>query len=145
MPKIVDAIPIGPVEAEVRDAIARAAVEARTGGGWVIVTLQDGSIKSLESNDLCCAVKFHDRYCTGIDERGKIVSFSYAEVRHVAIANAPSRIVDVPYKSFPERDDGRPSEDDLAKQHFGQRGEKQENLRDAPPEANTRRDLWKSG
>jgi hypothetical protein len=40
-----------------------------------------------------------------------------------------------------QRDDGRPTEDDIVREHFGLRGEKPEDPQNPPPEANTRRDL----
>jgi len=43
-----------------------------------------------------------------------------------------------------QRDDGRPSEDDIVREHFGPRGEKQDDPAKLPVEANTRRD-WPAG
>jgi hypothetical protein len=40
-----------------------------------------------------------------------------------------------------QRDDGRPTEDDIVREHFGPRGEKPDDPTKPPPEANTRRDL----
>jgi len=39
-----------------------------------------------------------------------------------------------------QRDDGRPSEDDIVRQHFGPRGEKLDDPSKLPVEANTRTD-----
>ena len=39
-----------------------------------------------------------------------------------------------------QRDDGRPSEDDIVREHFGPRGEKQDDPAKLPVEANTRTD-----
>jgi hypothetical protein len=116
---------IGSVEGEIKEAIARAAVKAKTGDGWVIVTSQHGRVRSLQSNALCCGIKLHEHYCSGIDHRGKLVSVPYAEIVRVEVARSPSEIIDTPYKSFPERDDGRLTEDDIMRAHFGLRGEMQ--------------------
>jgi hypothetical protein len=43
-----------------------------------------------------------------------------------------------------QRDDDRPTEDDLVRQHFGPRGEKKGDPNALPLEANTRRD-WPIG
>jgi hypothetical protein len=43
-----------------------------------------------------------------------------------------------------QRDDGRPTEDDIVQAHFGPRGEKQDNPNKLPLESNTRRD-WLIG
>ena len=40
-----------------------------------------------------------------------------------------------------QRDDGRPTEDDIVREHFGPRGEKKDHPNRLPLEANTRRDL----
>ena len=40
-----------------------------------------------------------------------------------------------------QRDDGRPTEDDIVREHFGPRGEKKDDPNKLPLEANTRRDL----
>jgi len=40
-----------------------------------------------------------------------------------------------------QRDDGRPTEDDIVREHFGPRGEKKDDPNGLPPEATTRRDL----
>ena len=41
-------------------------------------------------------------------------------------------------------DDGRPTEDDIVREHFGPRGEKKDDPNKLPLEANTRRD-WPIG
>jgi hypothetical protein len=43
-----------------------------------------------------------------------------------------------------QRDDGRPSEDDIVREHFGPRGEKKDDPNKVPLEANTRAD-WPVG
>jgi hypothetical protein len=40
-----------------------------------------------------------------------------------------------------QRDDGRPTEDDIVREHFGPRGEKKDDPNKLPLEANTRRDF----
>ena len=40
-----------------------------------------------------------------------------------------------------QRDDGRPTEDDIVREHFGPRGEKKDDPNKLPLEANTRQDL----
>ena len=40
-----------------------------------------------------------------------------------------------------QRDDGRPTEDDIVREHFGPRGDKKDDPDKLPLEANTRRDL----
>jgi hypothetical protein len=39
-----------------------------------------------------------------------------------------------------QRDEGRPTEDDMVREHFGPRGEKKDDPNKLPLEANTRRD-----
>ena len=43
-----------------------------------------------------------------------------------------------------QRDEGRPTEDDIVREHFGPRGEKKDDPNKLPLEANTRRD-WLIG
>jgi len=40
-----------------------------------------------------------------------------------------------------QRDDGRPTEDDIVREHFGPRGERKDDPNRLPLEANTRRDF----
>src|SRR5262249_41499 len=88
--------------------------------------------------------------CIGASEK-----FTYAPI--MAAGEDMSNRVTVPLKirEIPDatlrrkllesqRDDGRPSEDDIVREHFGPRGEKQDDPAKLPVEANTRRD-WPAG
>jgi hypothetical protein len=77
-------------------------------------------------------------------------SFWAASQTGGALAMSELKINEIPDKKIREkrlrtqRDEGRPTEDDIVREHFGPRGEKKDNPNRLPLEANTRRD-WLIG
>jgi hypothetical protein len=77
-------------------------------------------------------------------------SFWAASQTGGALAMSELKINEIPNKKIREkrlktqRDECRPTEDDIVREHFGPRGEKKDNPNRLPLEANTRRD-WLIG
>jgi hypothetical protein len=84
----------------------------------------------------------HRRVCEGGKRR--------REPRHANSRGCTIKINEIPDNRIrrrrleSQRDDGRPTEDDLAREHFGPRGERKEEPNSLPLEANMRRD-WPIG
>jgi hypothetical protein len=81
----------------------------------------------------------------------QIAWISHAQARQSAVGDiedmADLKINEIPDNTIrqkrlkSQRDDGRPTEDDIVREHFGPRGEKKDDPNKLPLEANTRRDL----